>query len=244
MYVRRQLRKRPPGTFVEIGAGQGVISQLLVELGWNGTAWDLNDLAIEAASLRNRRAVESGRLGFFHGDWLASQPQSQVDLVVSSMVLEHLDPQSERRYFDRAREELRPDGFGALLVPASPRHWGIEDVIAGHFRRYTAAVLRETVEASKWRVDHLAGLTYPLSNVLLPLSNRQVAKYERDRASLDLPERTRRSGNRDVPWKTRFPSIVSLLVNELTLKPFDVWQRVAAENPHSLVLYCECSPGD
>jgi hypothetical protein len=36
---------------------------------------------------------------------------------------------------------LAEGGRAVIIVPGSPRHWGVEDVIAGHLRRYTATTL-------------------------------------------------------------------------------------------------------
>ena len=58
------------------------------------------------------------------------------------MVLEHLDEEDELRYFEKCEQDLKPGGFAILLVPASPAHWGVEDEIAGHYRRYTFDSLR------------------------------------------------------------------------------------------------------
>jgi hypothetical protein len=127
-------------------------------------------------------------------------------------------------------------------VPGSPLDWGIEDRIAGHLRRYTESTLSEAVESAGWRVEHLVGLTFPLSNVLLGISNRLVRSWEADKVKLSLEDRTIDSGNRDVPWKTSFPAAARLLLNETFMWPFDGLQRWFRHNPRSLVLYCECRP--
>lgn len=69
----------------------------------------------------------------------------------------------------------------------------------------TSILLRRRLQDHGWSVDHLVGLTYPLANMLLPISNRLVAHSERDRLRLSLAERTMLSGDRHVPGKTGFP---------------------------------------
>jgi hypothetical protein len=54
------------------------------------------------------------------------------------MVMEHLDVHGERAFVERAGRCLSAGGRMVAIVPASPEHWGIEDEIAGHYRRYTA----------------------------------------------------------------------------------------------------------
>jgi SAM-dependent methyltransferase len=242
LYVRERLRRRRPGAFVEIGVGGGVLTRMLLDLGWTGTGWDLNEDTLAAAARTNAAAVEDARLELRCGDWLDSGDDRQTDLVLSSMVLEHLREDEVARYFERAAEALRPGGIAVTLVPASPAHWGIEDEVAGHLRRYTRTALRDTLERAGWRVLHLVGLTYPVSNVLLALSNRQVARWEAGRVELDRRERTALTGVRDVPWKTRFPGVARVVLNDTILYPLHLLQRRTAGAESALVLYCEAEP--
>ena len=154
----------------------------------------------------------------------------------------HLTTDEEASYFERCRTWLGEGGLAVLLVPASPADWGIEDEIAGHRRRYTRERLLARLSELAWAPRHIAGLTYPLSNVLLPASNRLVARAESRKRTLSLRERTRVSGVRGVPLKTDFPRIFGLLLNRVTLYPFHLLQRRNRANDKALVLYAECTP--
>lgn len=242
MYVMERLVGLTPGSFVEVGVGSGHLSHLLLSCGWSGTGYDLSDSALARASQLNAPFIASGHFAMRNKDWLRGVEAEPVDLVISSMVIEHLDDDAVRLYFERSASALRPGGRGILLVPGSPRHWGIEDEIAGHYRRYTTDSLGATVSQHGWRVLHLAGLTYPLSNLLLGLSNILVRRAEQDKQALTLEERTERSGDRNVAWKTDFRPWAGALVNETTLGPFHRWQKRNPDNPNALVLYCECLP--
>jgi SAM-dependent methyltransferase len=242
IYVRKRLRARSPGSFVEVGVGSGVLSRLLLELGWTGVGWDLNENALAVTARLSAVAIAEGKYEVRLGDWLSATDGTRADLVLSSMVLEHLDDEDERRYFERASEVLTDDGLAVLVVPASPRHWGIEDEIAGHHRRYSFESLARTIESAGWSVVHMAGLTFPLSNLLLRLSNRQVRRWEGEKTNLELKQRTVMSGHRAVPWKTSFPPAARLVLNERVLLPFHVLQQAFRRNENALVLYCECRP--
>jgi SAM-dependent methyltransferase len=239
MYFKERLRALPPGRFVEVGAGQGIVSRTLLELGWSGTAYDLNGASLEVAAQLNRPAVAAGRLDVIERDWFDAAPSEPVDLIVSCMVLEHMSDADEGRYFEHCKAALRPGGSGVLFVPGDPRHWGVEDQIAGHFRRYTFESLRRRIEEHGLTVRHLAGLTYPVSNLLYPLSEYLVRRAERSKMRLVLAERTRLSGNRTVPFKTTFPALLRLVLNETMLYPFHVLQKLGARNDRSLVVYAE-----
>ena len=242
IYLRRRLRQLAPGRFVHVGTGEGSLSRTLLDLGWTGTGWDLNGDALARARALTRPYLESNRYELRQGDWLGAEPGPPVDLVVSEMLLEHLDDEDERHYFQRALAELRDDGLGILLVPSSQEHWGIEDEVAGHRRRYTRESLRVVVERAGFRVERLVGLTWPLSNMLLPLSNWLVGRAEEQRLSLSLEHRTIASGHRNVPWKTRFPAAARLVLNEWTLRPFHLAQLAGAERDDAMILYCEFRP--
>jgi hypothetical protein len=160
------------------------------------------------------------------------------------MVLEHLSDADEARYLRRCRAVLKQGGTGILFVPGCPDYWGIEDEIAGHLRRYTAEGLQRSIEAQGLRLRHVAGLTYPLSNLLFPLSELLVRRAERHKLALSPAERTHASGNRSVPFKTFFPQPLRLVLNEAAMYPLHLLQKLNRRNPRSLVLYAEFSHVD
>lgn len=242
LYFRERIRRRPPGRFVEIGVGRGHLSRLLLRLGWDGIGFDVSADAVHAAAATNAQAIGAGRYDLRHDDWLRSDEEFAAQLVVSSMVLEHLDDADEARYFEHAAATLADGGVAAAFVPSSPRHWGIEDDIAGHLRRYTADGLVQRLDDLGWRTEHTAGLTYPLSNILLPASNRLVARAEGQKRELTLTERTEASGVRTVPLKTLFPAVCGLALNPVTLYPLHLVQKAARRHPDALVLYFEATP--
>lgn len=241
MYFKERLREVPRGRFVEVGAGQGFLSNTLLNLGWNGSAYELNTQSVAIAAEINRAALSAGRFRLIDDDWLTSEPSDQVDLIVSCMVLEHLNDADERRYFDRCRKLLKPSGTGILFVPGCPDYWGIEDEIAGHYRRYTFDSLRERIQQLGLQIRHLAGLTYPVSNLLYPLSEYLVRRAESRKIDLTLQERTRLSGNRAVLFKTTFPWILKVVLNEAVMYPFHLLQKINSGNRRSMVIYAEFS---
>lgn len=241
LYLRERLRGLPAGRFVEIGVGTGGLSHELLRLGWHGEGWDLSAEAVGRSAETNAVAVAAGRYVLRLGDWLEHRG-GEADLVVSSMVVEHLPDEREALYFERCREVLSERGRAVVLVPASPRRWGIEDEIAGHQRRYTPAGLTARLEELGFRVEHIAGLTFPVSNVLLPISNALVRRSEGHKRSLSKAERTRQSGTRDVAFKTTFPRALGFLLNERTLYPLHLVQKAARKSGRALVLYAEATP--
>jgi SAM-dependent methyltransferase len=242
MYLQERLSRLPAGRFIEVGPGSGEVSQLLLARGWRGAAYDLESKTTDALSSRFAKEIESDLLEVVNDNFLLTPGGSEVDLVISSMVMEHLDDRQQLNFMAKAACNLRRGGRMLGLVPASPRHWGIEDDIAGHCRRYTRSTLRELVTASGWRLTHIAGLTFPISNMLLPISNNLVQRAERTKLALSSLERTKQSGRRRVQFKTTFPTILGLVLNEVVLSPFHILQKLCSKSEKALVLYFEAEP--
>lgn len=242
LYLRERLRQLPPGRFVEVGPGAGYMTALLLDLGWQGTVFELEPATARALQVTFQLDVREQRLTIVQGDYLRCPAEPSADLVISCMVIEHLDETARRAFVERAGRHLRPGGQMYGLVPASPRHWGVEDDIAGHMLRFTRDDLNDLMGASGWTVTHVAGLTYPLSNLLLPLSNLLVRRHEHGKLALSMDERTRKSGRRSVTFKTHFPPIVGWLLNPRALAPLHWLQKRFVHSERALVLYFEARP--
>ena len=244
MYLRERLVNIKPGFFIEIGPGSGEISGLLLELGWVGVSHDLNLRTLDRLRDRFKNQISEGRFDARNEDFLKADASSfgRTDLIISCMVMEHFSDELENKFVQRSAELLTDDGFMVGFVPASPAHWGIEDDIAGHCRRYTRDGLRELVDNNGWKIHHCAGLTYLISNFLLPVSNFLVRRSEKFKLVMPDLEKTKASGIRDVRFKTTFPTILSLLLNEYVLLPLHWLQKAFSNSRNSLVLYFEASP--
>ena len=162
--------------------------------------------------------------------------------MISCMVMEHLEDDAQNAFMKMSAEYLKKEGVMIGLVPSSPAHWGIEDDIAGHCRRYTKDSIGTLASVNGWKLLHIAGLTFPISNLLLPLSNFLVNKSERSKLDLSPLDRTKQSGRRQVKFKTYFPAILGLLLNEFTLFPMYILQKLFVKSERALVLYFEAQP--
>lgn len=240
IYVEERLTHLKPGRFIEIGVGRGHLSRVLLERGWTGVGYDLSDEAVQATGELNSGYISAGQLRLKRGSWLDDENLEQADLIISRMVIEHLTDEEETAYFDKVGRAMSKNGLGIVIVPGSPNHWGYEDDAVGHQRRYTFDSLRAHIEKSGLTVQHMAGLTYPLSNILLPVSNYLVRRaVGRKIEGATMEQRTEQSGYRRIPWKTELPQRLSFLINETTLYPFHLLQKLFAHNPSSLAIYAE-----
>jgi SAM-dependent methyltransferase len=241
MYLEERIRSIPAGHFIEVGPGSGEITALLLEHGWTGCSYDLEEKTIGALEQRFSDEISQNRFKPVNENYLTANI-GKADLVISCMVIEHLEDELQFEFMRKSKTAMKTNGRMIGLVPASPAHWGIEDDIAGHYRRYTRSSLIDLTSTTSWRLSHMAGLTFPTSNLLLPVSNFLVNRNERSKLALSTLERTKQSGRRKVKFKTHFPPILGILLNRITLFPLYLLQKLFARSKRALVLYFEAFP--
>lgn len=241
MYLKERLNSFifQDRSFIEIGTGGGALSNLLLESGYTGIGFDLNTDACFKNKILNDNYIRNGKYKVLNENFLCQNLNEKVDLIISSMVTEHFEERQLDKYFEKCKELIHPTGRIITLVPAGMRFWGIEDEIAGHIRRYEFEDIISIADKLSFKIDHCVGLTFPISNILFPISNFVVKRNERKKLSLDLKERTILSGDRNVFLKTRFPKGLRLLLNENVLYPFHIFQKMFKNSRKSMVIYFE-----
>ena len=238
LYLKRRLKKLKASSFLEVGSGNGYISNVLLKAGLKGVGCDLNVGACANNSTLNKRFISNESYKVFNDDFVNCN-LGKFDIIISSMVIEHI-PDDELHFFlVKMKKHLTENGTMIFFVPASMRHWGIEDEIAGHIKRYEYEDFHILGEKLDMKNNHSAGLTYPLSNWLYSLSNKIIAKKEKDKMNLSKKERTVYTGNRNVPYKTSFPKWFIIILNEVVMYPFYILQLIFRSNRNCLVIYCE-----
>jgi len=81
------------------------------------------------------------------------------DTVIALNVLEHIGPEAEALH--HIRQLLMPQGRFVVVVPALPWLYGSMDRSIGHYRRYTAKMLRERLEQAGFSVSFLRYYNLP-----------------------------------------------------------------------------------
>jgi len=126
----------PPGRLIEGGVGACRNLQTFQELGYQVTGFDVMP---EAISLGRSRGVNDVRIHDLGTPWPV-EPQSTRAIVLLD-VLEHVaDPVLVLQH---AREVLEDDGAIVATVPAYQFLFSDWDRALGHYRRYTASLLRK-----------------------------------------------------------------------------------------------------
>lgn len=221
--------------FLEIGCGEGSYSKYLCSLGAKGVALDFSEQALEQAKLNLSRELNEDKIKLMKFDFMNGDLRflGKFDVVFSIMVLEHLE--NEIEFLKRVRELLTDSGVAVIIVPSRMDAWGPEDELAGHLRRYSQKTLQDICNECDFRVEKIISIGVPIVNLLLRISNYLVSRAENEKQSLNLVDRTKLSGTRDIPFKTVFPSFFKLILNPVTLWPLKVIQRLFYKTEIGLV---------
>ena len=155
------------------------------------------------------------------------------------MVIEHMPAEVLNDYFLECKKVLNENGIIITFVPSSMIHWGIEDEIAGHIKRYEFEDFKKLSKKYDLSINNLAGLTYPISNIVFGISNKLIKSNEISKLKLSQKEKTIYTGNRNVKYKTTFPKVFNLILNPVMLYPFHILQKIFKNNKNNLVIYSE-----
>jgi SAM-dependent methyltransferase len=109
-----------PGRALDLGAGEGRTALWLAERGWDVTAVDFSDVALDRGRRRVAEAGASGTVDWICADLRAYQPPAEpFDLVLVLFV--HL-PADERRRLLRAAAAVLAPGGTVLVVGYDSTH--------------------------------------------------------------------------------------------------------------------------
>ena len=238
-HLKKRIKSKKSLNFCELGSGNGQITKILLDNGYNGICFDLNKDACKNNADLNHKYVKNGYLKIKNQDFLKFDFKKKFDIVISCMVLEHFEEKQVDALLNKFKTILAKDGKIITFVPASKKDWGIEDELFGHVMRYDFDSITSLSSRARLKITHSCGLTYPLSNLLLPISSYIVKKNESSKLNKSKKEQTIISGNRNNRWKTNFPMIFKLLINEIILSPFILLQYLFKNHKRCLVIYFE-----
>lgn len=221
------LADKKPATFLEVGCGAGELSSRLLKKGMTGIGVDFSSMAIAKAQVALDSYIQAGKYELFQGDIFSLQLEPErFDLVISMMVMEHIE--NDRAFLDHLVSMVSPGGHLVIGVPARPECWCIEDDTAGHFRRYDRLELKKLLQSVGLLEVEVWSMGVPTSNMLAGLSDFLISKSAKERGKLNISMRaqTETSGIREIPFKTVFPPVFKLILNDFTMSPVWLIQRL------------------
>ncbi len=134
-YLQRQIRPFLRGQVLEVGAGLGTTTAVLIND--NCSEW----LALEPDPELARQIQTLEPVKVFIGTLADLPADEQFDAILYIDVLEHIENDSAELRF--ASERLAPGGHLVVLGPAHNFLFTEFDRHIGHFRRYNKGMLRE-----------------------------------------------------------------------------------------------------
>ncbi len=170
------LQRHPfDGAFLDVGAGNGVVSCRLEAKGYRTVVLEPGEQGAVNARRRGLPVVVNATL-----DAAAFAPSSFGAAGLFD-VIEHVE--DDEALLRAVHRVLRPSGVLAVTVPAYPWLWSSEDELAGHYRRYTLGRLRAVLDRSGFHVQYatyfFAALTAPIF-VARSLPHRLGRRRSRD----------------------------------------------------------------
>ena len=147
-WVLRQARRFSAPRVLDIGCGTGFNIECLKRHGLtNVVGLDVSSDALTFCRSRQLTALVRGdatRAPFRDGAF---------DLILALDLIEHV--QDDETAVRGLASLLAPNGALVVFTPAFQFLWGHQDEVSHHYRRYTAAGLRATLERAGLRVDKL-----------------------------------------------------------------------------------------
>ena len=129
---------------VDVGAGSGVFARLLLE-----RTDCLEAMCVDPAYERDQDEMVNGKTLRFRRGY----ESQDFDLILLMDVLEHVD--DDVALLSSVVSSVRPGTTVFVTVPAFGFLWSAHDVFLDHRRRYTAAMLAQTMTDARLTVDRI-----------------------------------------------------------------------------------------
>jgi SAM-dependent methyltransferase len=137
----------PPGVLLDIGGGNGFVSLAVQKAGWPVI---LVEPMVQGARNAARRGLAQVVCSTLEDAGFA---ESSLAAAGAFDVVEHI--QDDAGFIRLMARMLAPNGRLYLMVPALNSLWSQEDEEAGHYRRYTRAMMRRLLEPAGFEVEYL-----------------------------------------------------------------------------------------
>lgn len=147
-------RYSPNGVFLDIGGGNGYVAKGLSAAGINCI---LVEPGIDGALAAHARGIDPVICARLEDTFL---PAESIAAAGMFDVLEHI--QDEPSVLRQVHRVLRPRGLLFLTVPAYQSLYSVDDVMAGHFRRYTLSSLARVIDGCGFRMEFASYMFAPL----------------------------------------------------------------------------------
>jgi hypothetical protein len=161
--MRKHTNTERPLIMLDIGCGDAFVAASLCDRfpGLSAVCIDENFSEREIGEVRRRNAAK--KMSFFNSLEEAFEllPAS-VDLVLLLDVLEHVESDRELLKSLSAKPYISDHTIMIITVPAFQSLFSAHDIFLGHFRRYSASLLRDTLTFSDFSVNRYGFIFFSL----------------------------------------------------------------------------------
>jgi len=148
--ILEAVRQFPPsGPVFDIGGGNGFVAKSMQDAGLEVVL--LEPGAVGAANARRRGIQYVVRATLENAGFLPDR----LPAIGLFDVVEHIE--DDRQFMELIRFHLSARGRVYLTVPAYQALWSLEDIAAGHHRRYNGGAIRELLVKAGFTVEFLTG---------------------------------------------------------------------------------------
>ncbi len=147
------------GVFLDIGGGNGYVTKMLQENGYETVLIEPGLAGCINAKSRGLNMVVNAAL-----EDIQFSQSAKVSAIGAFDVIEHIE--DDIAFLRSCYEVLDEKGKLFIAVPAFQSLWSEDDIIAGHFRRYTTDSLTRVIEDAGFKVKYI---TYFFQPLVLPI---------------------------------------------------------------------------
>lgn len=145
------------GAFWDVGGGNGFVSAYLQEKGFDCTLIEPGPKGCEYGKERGIKKVFNGILQDFTSE-------EQPEIIGAFDVVEHIE--DDEGIVKEMYKRLSLNGVFISTVPAFQTLWSADDILAGHFKRYTTQTYTNLLKKAGFEIEYCS---YFFSFIALPL---------------------------------------------------------------------------
>jgi len=221
--IKKILKNKRKGQFLDIGCGLGFVTASLLKMGFLGQGIDPSLKSIRLA----RKLHPQIKNHFILKSLSQLSPHKQYDLIVMAEVLEHL--KNDQEVLRKVNAILKKGGILILTVPAHKKAWNANDEFAGHRRRYEKKGLQDKLKRSGFKVEKIHSFGFPFFNLTTRIALKIKSEstplgHHSPRQEPNLQNRSENSAHTRFREKAIQKS--NFLFNPVFIRPLFVFQNL------------------
>jgi SAM-dependent methyltransferase len=148
--ILEAVRQYPPsGPLFDVGGGNGFVAKTMQDAGFEVVLVEPGAVGARNARWRGIHYVVRAALED------AGFPADSLHAISLFDVVEHME--DDHKFLETIRFHLSVNGRVYLTVPAYQALWSLEDIAAGHHRRYSSRAIRRLLVEAGFAVEFLTG---------------------------------------------------------------------------------------